>query len=400
MTRLKLSPLFRNLFDFRGNNLCDAIEDKSSITVRLNFTRKTGECPVCGIRCSDIESTYTRRIRDLDLGMKKCYIVFCERKIKCRCGYRGVEKLDFVDKYSLYTKRFEDYVGKLCQVMSLRDVATVAGINWKTAKRIDMKQLSQLVSGLDALNPTKLGVDEIAYQKGHNYLTVVRDLDLGGVIWIGETRKKEALDAFFHELGLQKCASIRIFVMDTWDPYIASVHEHTNAEIVFDFFHIAKKITEAVDNVRKQEFAKADAETRKKFKKKRFLILKREKRLDEKGRESLKTLMEENDRLYQAYLLKEQALDIFDERDEDNARKRLVKWFENVKEAGLPQFETVVKTIKSYFYGIKNYFKYRLTNAASEAFNTKINVIKRRAYGFRDLEYFKLKILQSCGWQS
>ena len=294
-------------------------------------------------------------------------------------------------------KRFEEYVSTLCPKMNLTDAADVAGIDWKTAKRIDKKYLSRLVTGLDAICPTRLGVDEIAYRKGHNYLTVVRDLDIGRVIWIGQTRKKAALDAFFKELGETKSSQIQVFVMDTWEPYIASVRENTNAEIVFDAFHIARKITEAVDKVRRQEFAKADAETRKKYKKKRFLILKRGKKLDEEKRETLNVLMAENEKLYQAYLLKEQALDIFDEQDEENALKRLDKWFVNVKEAGLSQFDTVVKTIKSYLYGIANYFKYRLTNAASEAFNNKINIIKRRAYGFHDLEYFKLKILQSCG---
>ena len=308
--------------------------------------------------------------------------------------------MDFVDKYSLHTLRFEEYVSTLCPKMNLTDVEDVAGIDWKTAKRIDKKYLSRLVTGLDDIYPTKLGVDEIAYRKGHNYLTVVRDLELGKVIGIGQTRKKTVLDSFFEELGEEKCSRIRVFVMDMWEPYISSVRENTNAEIVFDLFHIARKITEAVDKVRRQEFAKADVETRKKYKKKRFLILKRGKRLDKEKQESLNALMAENERLYQAYLLKEQALDVFDERDEDNARKRLDKWFENVKEAGISQFDSVVITIKSYLYGISNFFKYRLTNAASEAFNNKINIIKRRAYGFHDLEYFKLKILQSCGWCS
>jgi transposase len=397
MTRLKLSPIFRNLFDFRGYKLCDAIEDARGITLFLHCTRKTGDCPGCGKRCSSIEDTYTRTIRDLNLGSKKCFIVFDERKIRCRCGYRGVENLDFVDKYSLQTIRFEEYVSTLCQKMNLTDAADVAGIDWKTAKRIDKKYLSRLVTGLDAVYPTKLGVDEIAYRRGHNYLTVVRDLDIGRVIWVGQTRRKEALDAFFMELGAPKSSQIQVFVMDTWDPYIASVHENTNAVIVFDLFHVARKITEAVDKVRRQEFANADMETRKKYKKKRFLILKRGKRLDEEKRETLNALMVDNERLYQAYLLKEQALDIFDERDEATALNRLNKWFENVKEAGISQFDAVVKTIKSYFYGIVNYFKYRLTNAASEAFNNKINIIKRRAYGFHDLDYFKLKILQACG---
>jgi transposase len=150
-----------------------------------------------------------------------------------------------------------------------------------------------------------------------------------------------------------------------------SIHEHTHAAIVYDLFHVAKKINDAVDTVRKQEFNKADATTRKKFKKKRFLILKRGKRLDGESRETLTTLMTENERLYQAYLLKEQALDIFDEKDEVTALQRLIRWFANVKEANLAPFDTVVKTITAYLDGIVNYFKHRLTNAASEAFNTK-----------------------------
>jgi transposase len=397
MPRLKLSPLFRNLFNFRGYKLCDLREDEHGITLVLNCTRRTGDCPICRRRCSSLEDSYRRRIRDLDIGSKKCFIVFDERKIRCRCGYRGVENLGFVDKYSLYTKRFEDYVSLLCAKMTLTDAASVAEIDWKAAKRIDKKYLSRLVPGLDDLNPTRLGIDEVAYEKGHSYLTVVRDIDLGKVIWVGQRRKKETLDAFFIKLGAEKCVRIEVCVLDMWDPYIASIHEYTHAEIVYDLFHVAKKINDAVDTIRKQEFEKAETATRKKFKKKRFLILKRGKKLDEEKRETLTALMAENERLYQAYLLKEQALDIFDEQNEETALQRLDTWFENVKKAALPQFGPVVKTITSYFDGIVNYFKHRLTNAASEAFNTKINIIKRRAYGFHDLDYFKLKILQACG---
>lgn len=400
MSRLKLSQVFRKLFDFKGYKLCCVESDEHHITVSLDNTRRTARCPACGKRCSNIESTYRRKIRDLDIGVRKCFVGFAERKIKCSCGYRGVEKLSFTDKYEHQTKRFEDYVSRLCQLMTLQDAAKVAEIDWKTAKRIDKKYLGQLVASLESINPTRLGVDEIAYRKGHKYLTVVRDLTMGRVIWVGIGRKKETLGKFFEELGEKKRSKIQVFVMDMWDPYIASVKENTNAEIVFDKFHIAKKITEALDNIRRQEFAKADAETRKNFKKKRFIILKRGKRLDKEKQETLNELMKENERLYQAYLLKEQALDIFDEDDEKTALERLDKWFENVEESGIEQFKAVVKTLRSYFYGVVNYFRHRLTNAASEAFNTKINVIKRRAYGFRDIEYFKLKILQSCGWRS
>jgi transposase len=258
----------------------------------------------------------------------------------------------------------------LCAKMTLIDAASVAEIDWKAAKRIDKKYLSQLVTGLDELNSRRFGIDEVAYGKGHSYLTIVRDIDLGKVIWVGQRRKKETLDAFFTELGAEKCVRIEVCVLDMCDPYIASIREHTHAESVYDLFHVAKKITDAVDIVSKQEFEKADTATRKKFKKKRFLILKRETKLDEEKREMLTALMAENERLYLAYLLKEQALDIFEERDEATALQRLERWFANVKAANLSPFDAVVKTITTYLDGIVNYFRYRLTNAASEAFNT------------------------------
>ena len=111
-------------------------------------------------------------------------------------------------------------------------------------------------------------------------------------------------------------------------------------------------------------------------------------------------MKEKNDTLYGAYLLKEQVLDIFDEKEEKTAVARFETWFDNVVSSGIQQFEPVVKTVKTYFFGIQNYFKHRVTNAGAEGINNKINVIKRKAYGYRDLEYFMLKILQSCGWRT
>ena len=400
MTQDYAPSIIKELFNFRGYRVCGFEVTCNSVVILTKKTRKTCECPKCGKKRVRFDIDYKRRIRDLNLGNRKCFIVFKERKVDCRCGFRGVEKLDFVDKYSHYTKRFEDYVSKLCQLMSLKDVAEAVEIDWKAVKRIDKKYLSRLVTGLESISPTKLGIDEISYRKGHKYLTVVRDLELGRVIWVGMGRNRKTLDRFFKELGRRKCKWVRVVVLDMHDPYIVSVRKNTKADIVFDKFHIAKKITEALDKVRRQEFAKADPELKKKFKKKRFIILKRGKRLGKKKRETLQDLMRENERLYKAYLLKEQALDILDEEEEYVALVRLYKWLDNVMEAGIAQLEKVANMITSYLYGIANYFRHRLTNAASEGFNNKINVIKRRAYGFHDIEYFMLKILQSCGRRS
>jgi transposase len=100
--------------------------------------------------------------------------------------------------------------------------------------------------------------------------------------------------------------------------------------------------------------------------------------------------------LYKAYLLKEQLFGIFDRKQKNTALERLKSWKKNVRKARITEFSKLLKTLERYQYGIENYFKHHVTNGASEGYNNKINIIKRRAYGFKDLEYFKLKILQSC----
>lgn len=384
---------FTKLYSFVGFKLC-GVEVSENVLVQLK--RKSGKCkcPRCKKQAKPIES-YLRKVRDLDVAGKNCYIEFVEFHIKCSCGFYGVEDLDFIERYSRHTARFSDYVAKLCDKMSLTDVSKVAKIDWKTAKEIDKSNLKKLVIDLQSVSPEGIGIDEIAHEKGHKYLTVVRDL-CGGVIWIGNGRKTETLDLFFKELGTEKSKKIVIATMDMWDPYIKSVKENTNAKIVFDKFHISKIINSALDKIRKQEFAIADEEERKQMKKKRFLILSRKKNLSNEKKETLDELMSNNEKLYQAYLLKEQILDILDEENELIARERFVNWFVNIINSRISQFQKVMKTIENYFYGIMNYFIYKVTNAGSEGYNTKINVIKRRAYGFRDIEYFKLKILQSC----
>lgn len=390
----------KSLYDFCGFKPNLSVVSKQEIHVDFWRTTTTGQCPVCGKKLRWVEQTYQRCIMDLDVSGKRCFLHFLQYKIRCPCGYRGIEQLDFVDKYSRYSNAFEEYVARLCGLMSVKDVSGLSGVNWKAVKQIDKKYLAKNKVGLGYANPTRIGVDEVSHQKGHKYLTVVRDVDKRRVIWVGEKRKKETLDSFFKELGGEKTANIIVVSMDMWDPYIASVKENCpQAEIVFDKFHVSKKINEALDKVRKQEFAKAGAEKRKEMKHKRFVILKRKKNLDTKQKEDLQTIMKRNKRLYKAYLLKEQLADILDEPEEKNAVNRLQKWMKNVKKSRLPQFKKTLQTIQNYLYGILNYFKHKITNAASEAFNNKIGLLKRRAYGYRDLEYFKLKIINNC-WRS
>lgn len=396
-----ITEVIQLAYTFKSFRISQLFLTEKDMRIFLQKTHKTGVCPSCKKHCRKIETTYERAIRDLDFAGRKIEVTFQEYKITCSCGYRGLEFLDFVDRYSFYTKRFEEYVALLCEKMTVKNAAEVCRIGWKVAKNIDKKSLSKLKINLSNLSLTGIGIDEVAYEKGHKYLTIIRELEANKVIWIGIGRKKENIDVFFAELGSAKSAKITVAVMDMWDAYIASVKEHCpHADIVFDKFHVSKKVNEALDSIRKSEFRKADPIERKDMKHKRFLILSRNKNLEEDQKESVENLKKINTKLYEGYLLKEQVLDIFDEIDPRVAMRRLIHWIANVRQAKMTAFEAVINTILNYLYGIMNYFKHKITNAGAEAVNNKINVIKRMAYGFRDLEYFKLKILQKCGWRS
>ena len=386
--------VFKELYNFEGfsfNEICK----EDSVIIHLKKKGKTGICPICNKKRRKVIEIRKRKIRDFNILNEKCYILFDAYRISCKCGYRSMEKLDFVLPNEMITKRFSEHIFQLCEKMTLKDAAKFAMVDWRTAKRIDKQILKEKFKDLNNINPTRIGVDEIAHEKGHKYLTIVRDIDKG-VIWVGDKRKEETMNQFFTELGKEKTKLITVAVMDMWDPFIKSVKENTKAEIVFDKFHISKKINEALDNIRKKEFSKADFEERKRMKKKRFLILSRDKNLNNEKREELRTLLEINKNLQVAYILKEQILDIFDEKSKENALLRIEKWKENVINAQVEELRKVIKMMDTYFYGIENYFTHHVTNGASEGYNNKINIIKRRAYGFKDIEYFKLKILQSC----
>lgn len=385
------------MYCFRGFKIGGVEQCEGLVLVVLKRSKRMPVCPRCHRSCKRVEDEYVRSVRDLDLGGLSCFVQFGEFKLNCRCGYRGYEKLDWVRENSHCTRRFEDRVAMLCDHMSVKEVCGVTGLGWRTVKAADMNCIREQLKDLSEQDPVLVGVDEVAYEKGHKYLTVVRDVQKGVVIWVGVGRKELTLDLFYAGLGREKTKRIKAVVMDMWDPYIASTGKWTDAEIVFDKFHLSKKANECLDTIRRKEFKQADREVRIDFKNKRFLILTREKNLPTDKKETLDQLLSQNQTLYKAYLLKEQLLDIMDEKNAETAMNRLETWKQNVRESALKEFQGLIKTIDNYLYGVLNYFKYGITNAGSEGFNNKINLVKRRAYGFRDIEYFMLKILKICG---
>lgn len=395
-----METLFRvlnNLFPYKGYKFFVKKCEKD-ILISLKSRRKCGICPHCGRRCSNVETEYNRTVRDLDLAGHQCFLEIPLKKIRCKCGYRGLEKLNFVSKSRRVTKRLETTIASFCEIASLKEVAERFKLDWKTVKEIDRAFIKALLPKISALNVTRIAIDEIAIMKGHKYLTIIRDYNTGVTIKMILGRGYEEVLQALLELGEVKLVEICFASMDMWDPYIKAIKEACpNVELVFDKFHVVKKINEALDKIRKKEFALASDDERINMKHKRYIILHREKNLDAEQKEELNQLMKLNEKLHKAYLLKEQILSIFEDTKSsfEQIKTRITQWMENIFSNEMEEFYDVVNTILNYFEGVMNYFKYGMTNAIAEGFNTKINIIKRRAFGFRDVEYFMLKIFQS-----
>lgn len=392
-----LTSFLKSLFPFKGYKL-SVLENGDSILIQLKSRRKCGICPCCGKRCKYIETKYERTLRDLDLADHKCFLKFLQKKIRCKCDYRGLEKLDFVNKNMRVTNRLAEKVAHDCEEATIKEIARKYDLDWKTVKKIDKEHIKSLLPKIEQLKIRRIAIDEIAIMKGHKYFTLIRDYDTGVTIKIIFGRGYEEVLNGLASLGKEKLVNIYFASMDMWDPYIKVIKELCpNVKLVFDKFHVVKKINEALDNVRKTEFINASSEERINMKHKRWIILKKESNLEKEEKETLNQLMNNNEKLYKAYLLKEQIISIFADVESsfDKIQPRIEQWFENILNNEMNEFYGIMQTMQNYFYGIINYFKYGMTNAIAEGFNTKINIIKRRAFGFRDIEYFALKIFQS-----
>jgi len=259
----------------------------------------------------------------------------------------------------------------------------------------------------ERLNPppaaVNMSVDEVSYLKYHRYLTNVIDMDRRKVIWNEKGRKSEVLDEYYKGIGEENCQKIESVALDGAKTYITSTESYAiNAIVVLDRFHATQKANKVVDSVRKDELQKArdnqdDALIELIHCKQRFMLLKKKANLTERQRINLEKLCELNEPIYKAMLLKESFLAVYDCADEDEALEHLIDWIDQSFESNIEAFEQLALFVLDKGQYILNWFKKRISSAISEGFNNKIKRLKRMAYGYKDIEYFKLKIHQHCG---
>lgn len=383
-------------------------ETKESIHIRVEpYKRKRAKCGGCGAEHNiGRHSQEEVVVRDKPIIDLKVYLHVKKRFYKCPVdGCIYVEEVDWLKKWSRVTKRFAQEVNRLTAITTNQEAGWFLGLDDETVYRIDKEILQEqynakLVPPPAAIN---LSVDEVSYKKFHRYLTNVVDVDEKAVIWNDKGRKTEVLDRFYVGIGAENCKCIESVALDGARTFIGSTIKYAvNATIVYDKFHIMQKLNWAVDMTRKQELRKARKENNDELIglincRQRFILLKKKENLTDKQSDYLKRLCEINEPIYKAMLLKESFLKVYDYETPEDAQAYLENWIKDALSSAIKTFRIIAESFRDKLQYIINWFKKKISSAISEGINNKIKRLKRMAYGYKDVDYFKLKIHQHCG---
>ena len=337
-------------------------------------------------------------MRDLSAGDTRIYLELESRRVRCRsCGKVKQEQLAWLSNNPFYTKRFAFFVGRRCRTSTIQDVARELHLDWSTVKELDQQYMQEQLRRAGTPAPWALGIDEVSIRKGHTYRIVVSDLQRHRPIWFGGRDRSEAsMDLFYQWLGAAKCKRVRLAVMDMWKPFRNSTRRNAaQASILFDKFHVMRHLGEALDQVRKSEYARMRGKDRSVIKGQKYTLLSRRDNLTLDGRRSLHKLLQANRRLNVAYLLKESFGQLWDYQREAWARRFFDNWKEALKWQRLKPYEKFAAMIERHWDGIAAYCRpdNKVSLGFVEGLNNKVRVLQRRAYGLRDEQYLRLKIL-------
>jgi len=390
-----------NILSLKGQRVNKIEHDENLQQIIIHCKRDKRRVPIdpsSGLK-GTVNQYIRRQVRDLPFMGLPCVINIELAQVRIAGKVRHIESCGFVDKGNRYTKRFCQLVSGLCRHMSIQAVSRHLEIRWETVKNMDKAYLEATLPDLDPsqlYNLKYIGVDEVARAKGHDYMTVIYDMEQGHLIGVETGRTAEVFSTFLKKIPKEVALKIEAVAMDMGPAYQKSTRENLpNAAIVFDRFHVMQNYMKALSNQRRIEFRKADKAGQDLLKGTHYLVLKNASKLDENQTQKLQKLLDGNTNLNTLYLMKEQLQSLWSVDTVEQMTAALKAWCELAEQSGLLYLKKFAKSLRRHCIGICNYAKYRLTSARIEAGNISIGMIRKRARGIRDTEYFKLKIRQT-----
>ena len=391
------TSLLYHCFGIRGYRFVRCLFTQGRAVIKIRQCRQDLRCAVCGCRRVKQRGSHSRVFRTLPIGLKPVLIEFPIPRVEClQCGTVRRVKVQFADPRRTYTRAFERLVLSLSQHMTIKSVARLLGVGWDLIKDIQKRNLHRRFAKPSLKGLKVIAIDEISIGKGQQYLTIVMDLVSGRVVFVGEGKGADALDPFWRQLRRSK-ARIKAVAIDMSQAYISAVTSHLpDAHIVFDHFHLIKLYNDKLTAYRRQLYHEVqDDQARTVIKGTRWLLLKRRENLDPARNEEdrLNKALDLNAPLAACYYMLDDLRQVWKQSDKAAAKNHLIDWIYDAGSSGIRMLRDMAHTVAKHFYGILAYYDYPISTGPLEGTNNKIKTMKRQAYGFRDKEFFKLKIL-------
>ena len=403
------------MFKFTNYETVDIKEFLSKNLVEIHLKKKTEARSICHKCHKELEmghGGYKMRVQHLSIMNHHCYLVFMRYQGMCySCKKVRSEVVDFLSSESPHKSlEYAWWLGRLCEVGPVSQVSELMKESSSTVWRLDFSRMRRMLSHYKIPKVEKICVDEVYVRRKKKeketrddlFFTVICDLKTRRVIWVSSSRRKEALDEFFLLIGQKQCSQIKVVACDLHRGYALSVKSYCpQATVVWDRFHVMQIFDEAVNEERKSLHEACDTgseERRLSRGKFRFMFLKKASRRTKEELEHIDDLLKGNEKFLKLELIKEAMHEFFGSKDIEEAKNifnQIGIWLQQSR------FRILQKwwyEMKRNWRTLKNYFIYRVTTSLSEGMNNVIKTLKRKGYGYKNMQYFKLKILQSCGY--
>lgn len=383
-------------FGIRGYQYVRSLFVHGRIVFKIKQDRFSLRCPECCSKQLILKGHFSRVFRTIPIGSRPVFVEFAIPRIKCLiCQAIRQVKVGFADDRRTYTRSFERYVLELSKHMTISDVARHLGVGWDMIKDIQKRFLKKRFARPKLNKLKQIAIDEISIGKGHRYLTVVLDLSSGAVVFVGAGKGSHALIPFWKRLKRCK-ANIQAVAIDMSPAYISAVSENLpDAVIVYDHFHVVKLFNDRLAEFRRSLQSQMESKEKASYLKgTRWLLLKNPENLnpDKNERQRLEKALQVNKPLATAYYLKEELRQIWRQSTKSRAANVINSWIQKAKASDIPFLEGFADTLEKHEKGILAYYEHNISTGPLEGTNNKIKTLQRQAYGFRDMEFFRLKI--------
>lgn len=379
----------------RGYEYVCTSSSPGQVLIRIRQPEWNLHCPACGSSRVIGRGQFERDFKGPPVGQKAIILRLPIQRIECRaCGAIRQVKVSFADERRTYTHAFARYAMALCQVMTIQDVAKHLGVSWDTIKDLHKRYLSRRFRRPKLKKLRLIAIDEISVRRGHRYLTVVLDLVSGAVVFVGQGKSAASLQPFWRRLR-GSGAKVKAVAIDMSKAYIDAVSRNLpKAKLVFDRFHVIKLFNEKLTELRRQVQSAAEGLAKKVLKCTRWLLLKNPENLNEERDEKrrLEEALALNRPLATGYYLKEDLREVWEQGNKRAAGRFLEDWIRRAEASGIAVLKQFAKTLRMYRSGILAWYDYPISTGPLEGTNNKIKTLKRTAYGYRDEEYFTLRI--------